>query len=297
MAIKKPNFPPNLALLISISAVSTASVLIRIADAPAMAVATWRLVLSTLILLPLFISNGGVKKLQTTNRSDLIVLAGVGFVLAIHFASWITSLNLTSIASSVIFVHVDPILVALVSHFLVKERVTKRVAFGIVIALVGVFVIAIGDFKISETNLIGDLLSLLGAIALGIYLLAGRSLRQRLDLTSYVTPVYAISSITLFFGSLFWGIPLVGYNANQYFVFAMIALVPMIFGHTVYNWALRWVSAPIVSISLLGEPIGASLLAFIILNEAPTLTTVVGGAVTLIGILISVYKPRDVSNS
>jgi len=288
---ERPGFPPNLALLVSIVAVSTASILIRLTDAPPLAIATWRLGLSTLMLLPFFLSRGGVAKLKVMHLEELLALMGVGIVLAIHFATWITSLSYTSVTSSVVFVHVDPIFVALVSHFFLKERVNKRVALGIVIAFVGATVIAFGDLGVGGGNLTGDALSLIGGVALGIYILAGRRLRQRLDLTTYVTPVYTVSALVLAGGSFAFGVPLLGYDARTMLLFLAIALVPMIFGHTIYNWVLRWISAPVVSISLLGEPIGASILALIILGEGPPPLTLLGGVVTLSGILVCAYQP------
>jgi drug/metabolite transporter (DMT)-like permease len=288
---ERPAFPPNLALLVSIVAVSTASILIRMSAAPPMAIATWRLVLSTLMLLPFFASGGRPRRLAAMSAKEKLTLAGVGVVLAVHFASWITSLSFTSVASSVIFVHVDPIFVALASHFILGERVGRRVAVGIAVAFAGATVIALGDLGVGQENLVGDLLSLVGAVALGIYILAGRRLRQSLDLVSYVTPVYATSAAVLAVGSLAMGVPLTGYPSGEMFLFFAIALVPMIFGHTVYNWALRWISAPVVSISLLGEPVGASILAYIVLAESPGPMVLLGGAVTLAGILICAYKP------
>ena len=288
---ERPGLPPNLVMLVSVSAVSTASILIRLTAAPPMAIATWRLVLSTLMLLPFFAWSGGFDKVRAMGGRDLLALAGVGVALAVHFASWITSLSYTSVASSVIFVHVDPIFVALVSHFLLGERVSRRVALGIGVAFVGAAVIAFGDLGVGEENLVGDALSIIGAVALGVYLMAGRRLRQRLDLTTYVTPVYAVSAAVLALGSVAVGAPLVGYDTGVMLMFAAIALVPMIFGHTLYNWVLRWVSAPVVSISLLGEPVGASILAFIVLGESPGPLTLVGGAVTLVGILVCTYQP------
>ena len=242
------------------------------------------------MLLPFFAGRGGFKKLHAMCGKDLLFLAGVGVALAVHFASWITSLSYTSVASSVIFVHVDPIFVALVSHFLLNERVNKRVALGIGVAFIGAAVIALGDFGIGEENLVGDVLSIVGAVAFGVYLMAGRRIRQRLDLTTYVTPVYAVSAVVLALGSVVIGAPLVGYEGRVMLMFAVIALVPMIFGHTLYNWVLKWVSAPVVSISLLGEPLGASILAFLVLGESPGPLTLIGGAVTLAGILVCTYR-------
>jgi drug/metabolite transporter (DMT)-like permease len=286
----EPRFPPNLVMLVSIVAVSTASILIRWSDAPAVIIAMYRMLISVAMLLPFFIMNDGVRKIRAIGPRGLLGLIGVGVVLALHFASWITSLGLTSVASSVIFVHIDPIFVAVVSHFFLKERINRRVLAGIIISLVGVVIIAMGDAIVSESSLRGDLLALLGGLMLGIYLLGGRMFRKDLDLTTYVVPVYSSAALSLVFMSLLTGAPLTGYASREYLLFFLIALVPMIFGHTLYNWALRYVPAPVVSVSLLGEPVGASILAIVLLNEVPSGQVLIGGVVTLAGILLSSYR-------
>ena len=290
---EEPPISPKLALFISIVAVSTASILIRMSSAPPLIIAFYRMLLSTLLLAPFFMRSNGITRVRELGRRGVLNLMGVGVVLAIHFATWITSLSLTSVASSVIFVHVDPIFVAIVSHFLFKERITRRTIIGIIVAFAGATIIAIGDMGIDKMNFIGDMLALVGAVMLGIYILAGRRIRQDLDLVSYVTPVYATSALVLGLMSLATGTSLIGYSSNEYLLFLVIAVVPMIFGHTVYNWTLKYLTAPVVSISLLGEPVGASILAYIFLDETPTLMVMVGGAVTLAGILICVFKSED----
>ena len=290
---EEPPISPKLALFISIVAVSTASILIRMSSAPPLIIAFYRMLLSTLLLAPFFMRSNGITRVRELGRRWFLNLMGVGVVLAIHFATWITSLSLTSVASSVIFVHVDPIFVAIVSHFLFKERITRRTIIGIIVAFAGATIIAIGDMGIDKMNFIGDMLALVGAVMLGIYILAGRRIRQDLDLVSYVTPVYATSALVLGLMSLATGTSLIGYSSNEYLLFLVIAVVPMIFGHTVYNWTLKYLTAPVVSISLLGEPVGASILAYIFLDETPTLMVMVGGAVTLAGILICVFKSED----
>ncbi len=281
----EPRFSPNLVMLVSIVAVSTASILIRWSDAPAVIIAMYRMIISVVMLLPFFIMNDGVAKLRERGARDILGLFGVGVVLAIHFASWITSLGMTSVASSVVFVHIDP-----VSHFFLKEKINGRVLAGIVISLIGVTIIALGDAGANEASLMGDLLALLGGLMLGIYLLGGRMFRRDLDLTTYVVPVYASAAVVLLLMSLLTGAQLIGYASRDYILFFLIALVPMIFGHTFYNWALRYVSAPVVSVSLLGEPVGASILAFFLLNEVPGNQVILGGVVTLAGILLSSYR-------
>jgi drug/metabolite transporter (DMT)-like permease len=287
---ERPNLPPNLALLISILAVSTASILIRWTDAPPLAIASYRMIISVVILAPFFILNNGFDKLRKQGSTQLVRLLAIGIVLAVHFASWITSLSLTSVTSSVIFVHIDPVFVAIISHFFLGDRINKRTKFGIVISFIGVTIIAMGDAGVGSSNIMGDILAIIGGIMLGLYILAGRFYRKSLDLTTYVTPVYTVAAISLIMMSLLTGTKLTGFSTVTFGFFFLIALIPMIFGHTLYNWALRYLSAPLVSLSLLGEPVGASILAFLLLDEIPNSFTIIGGIITLAGILISVYQ-------
>jgi len=284
-----PRFPPRLALLVSILAVSSASILIRWAQAPPLAVASWRMVLSSLMVLPFFLVGGGVDELRRAGVGVVVRLVVIGVVLAVHFASWITSLSLTTVASSVLFVHVDPLLVALVSHFWLGERLGARGFAGVVLGFLGASLIAWGDVAPGGGSLVGDLLALLGGVMLGLYILGGRVARRNLTLVAYVFPVYLTAAVVLLGLSWVMGVGLVGYPPRTMGLFALIALIPMIFGHTVYNWALRYVSAPLVSVSLLGEPVGASILAYLVLGEEPGLHVLVGGAVTLAGILLTVW--------
>jgi len=230
---ERPRFPPNLAILVSIAAVSTASILIRLSEAPPLTLATYRMVLSTLMLAPFYLRDGGVRRFRELDAGRRLALVAVGVVLAVHFASWITSLSLTSVASSVIFVHIDPVFVALVSHFLLGERVSRRTVLGIAVAFAGATMIAWGDMGSGGGSLYGDALALLGGVMLGVYILGGRYLRQSLDLISYVTPVYATSAVALLAGSLALGAPLAGFPLAEYLIFLALAVVPMIFGHTV----------------------------------------------------------------
>jgi len=284
---EKPRIPPHLGILVGVSAVSTASIIIRLSSAPALAISSYRLLFATLILLPLFLLKGGMKELRALSSRGLLVLIGVGVVLAAHFGSWITSLKLTSVASSVILVNVAPIFVALLSHLYLKERTTGRVWIGILTAFIGATIISFGDLGRGEDSLLGDLLAVVGAIMLSLYLLAGRRIRQNLGLLAYVTPVYAVSALTLFLSCISMGVPLAPYSQEEFVIFLALAVVPMIFGHTVYNWALKYVEAPIVAVSLLGEPVGAILLAALFLHEVPGAVVAFGGALTLFGIYIT----------
>lgn len=284
---RKPKLPPKAVLIVSIAAVSTASILIRMSSAHPLAIAAYRMIISTLILAPFLILSGESHRLRNLDRNMLLKLMGIGFLLALHFASWISSLSLTSVTSSVIFVHLDPVFVAFLSHFLLGERITWRMLLGIITAISGAALIALEDIGLGEANLQGDLLALIGALTLGLYILGGRKLRQSLDLFAYVVPVYATAAMILTAGCLITGVPFT-YPLGEYIIFTAIALVPMIFGHTLYNWTLRYLKASMVSTSLLGEPVGASTLAFLLLGERPTPIMLLGALITLIGIYLCI---------
>ena len=269
----------------SILAVSTAALLVREADAPPVVIAFYRLLYATLALAP-FAWWAARNELRALSGRDLIGLSLVGVVLAVHFAAWITSLGLTSVASSVVLVTLHPAFVALASHRLFGEGPSRLGYAGILVALGGGALITFGDAGggIGPNPLLGDALALLGAAAAAVYFLAGRGYRRRLGLLAYVTPVYAASALTLGVLALALGQPLSGHGAREHALFLALALVPMIAGHTVLNWALKYVPAPVIATTILGEPVGATALALLLLGETPPWLTLAGGAVVLLGI-------------
>lgn len=283
----------GLAIAASVLAVSTAAILIRESDAPPLAVAFYRLLDATLILVPFAIWRAR-DDLRGLSRRDWLGLAGVGVVLAVHFAAWITSLGLTSVAASVVLVTLHPVFVAVASRRLYGEGVGGLGMAGIVVALVGGLVITATDAASGPSPLVGDLLALVGAAAAAVYFLAGRGYRRRLGLLAYVTPVYAASALVL--GALLvllpapYGGPLAGYPPREHAIFLALALFPMILGHTVLNWALRYVTAPVIATTILGEPLGATLLALVILREVPPAGVVAGGLLVLGGILVVAWR-------
>lgn len=283
---ERPGFPPRLAVIIGVIAVSTASLIIRLSSSPALAIAAYRLVFATMLLLPAFALTAARTGLRELVQGQLMTQVIAGLVLAVHFGTWITSVKLTSVASSVILVNAAPVFVAVLSHFWLREKVSPKGWAGTVIAFAGVIAIAMSDVGTGEENLLGDTLALIGAVALALYLLTGRRLRQRLSLFLYVVPVYAVSALVLILVCVGTGVPLQGYSVHELLLFLLLAVVPMILGHTVYNWALKYVQAPTVSVSLLGEPLGAVLLAAVFLGEVPKTLTLVGGAVVLTGIYL-----------
>ncbi len=283
--IKNIYFP----LLIAVIAVSFSSILIRLSKAPPLVIAAYRLGIASIILFPFMIYYGSSTS-EKYSRKDLLKIFFISFFLSIHFASWITSLNYTSIANSVIIVNTSPIFVAIFSYYILKEKINYNTIIGIIIAFIGTTIIAIGDYEINGNNLLGDMYALIGAIALSIYIIGGREIRKKMNLYLYVTPVYAISAIFLIVACVFLKIQLYPYSLREYLIFLLLAIIPTIFGHTIYNWILKNIEATTVAISLLGEPIGSTILAIIIFNEIPNFLTFIGGPIALIGIYIAIRK-------
>jgi drug/metabolite transporter (DMT)-like permease len=208
----------------------------------------------------------------------LLILIGIGGILALHFGSWIASLSYTTVASSVLLVTSHPIIVASVSHFVYKEHHSSKTAVGVVVALAGMLVISWGDFIFGFDYIFGDVLAIIGMLAVAVYMLAGRLIRQKLNLFVYVFIVYSSGALFLLVACLTLNLEMYPLPRDDYILFVGLAVIPTIFGHTVYNWALKYVSASVISISLLGEPILSSLWAVLFLSEYPANTIFMGGA-------------------
>ncbi len=282
---------PYLAIAVAVVCVSFSAIFILWSESPPLVIAAYRLTFASLILLP-FALLEKPRSFRNLSRADLAKLGGVGLLLASHFALWITSLKTpgVSVASSVVLVTSHPILVAAFSHFAFRERVTRTMAVGIAIGFSGVLAIAGGDIRVSPELFVADFLSFLAGVAVAFYFLAGRRLRQRISLLSYVFPAYAVAAGALWvlvFASGTSPVP-TGSIPRQLALFLAMALIPQIGGHTLYNWSLRYVPAPIVSLSLVGEPVLSSLLAWWLLDQVPSPYVAIGAALILAGIALTV---------
>jgi len=291
-----PRASPYLGIVLAVVSVSWASIFITWSTSPAITIALYRLGMATAILaavvgLRAFV--GREVTLRRLPRRDLLLMAGIGAILATHFTLWISSLKVPqeSIASSVVLVTSHPLLVGVLSHFVLKERLNKWMAVGIVVGFSGVVVIALADYGPGGSLLYANLLAFVGGIMAGLYFLAGRRLRQRIALLDYALVVYACATAVLFLYAIALRESLtpVGNTNTELILFLALAIIPQIGGHTLYNWSLRWVTAPVVSLSLVGEPIGSSLLAWIILSQVPSTGVAVGALLALLGIYLTVY--------
>lgn len=278
-----------LSLCAGIVAVSLASTLIRLAQGagmPSLVIAAWRLTLASAILLP-YAWTTQRKEIRDLSRREWGLIGASGMFLGLHFATWITSLGLTSVASSVVLASMGPLFVGLGSWLFLRERPSLVLAVGILLAAAGSIIISWGDFGQGQDHLLGDLLALAGAVFVAGYLMIGRKVRARRSLTTYIALAYGAAMVTLLLLVLIAGQPLLGYSLEAYGCVLVLALGPQVIGHSTLNWALRYLSATFVSIVTLAEPIASGILAYLLLDEEVTMPTLVGGATVLAGIYIA----------
>jgi drug/metabolite transporter (DMT)-like permease len=277
-------------LAVGMVAVSSAALLIMFARAqgvPALAIAALRMAIAAFVVGPIALLRCG-KEIRGLTVFGALSAAVAGVLLALHFAFWISSLDDTSVMSSVVFVSTSPIFVGLASVFLFRERIKMPTVVGIAVSMVGAALIAFSDLGQSGTHsLRGDISALLGAAAASGYLLIGRRLRRRMSVTLYVGIAYVSAAFVLLAIAGVTATPLIGYSCEGYLWVALLAAGPQLLGHTSYNWALKYVSATFVTVTLLAEPIGATLLAVLFLSQVPSFLGLAGGAFILAGILLA----------
>ncbi len=274
---------PYILLIVGVFVVSTSSIFIRLAQgqgAPSLVIAAWRMTLATLILTPpAWLRHRADLRRITRGQLGLAVLSGV--LLGIHFATWISSLEYTSVVSSVVLVTTNPLWVAAATPFLLRERLAGRTLIGIGLAMVGGVIISAaggsGSAPIHDAVLLGDMLALIGAVAVAGYLLIGRRLRATIALLPYIWLSYGTAAIVLVGASALTGKSALGLPTSAYLWMTLLALLPQLVGHTIYNYALGFLSAAFVSLTILGEPIGSAILAALFLGEPPQPLQVVGG--------------------
>lgn len=263
-------------------AVSGSAIFIRLSTAPALVLMVYRLLLAEVVLLPAAVLGARTHRPRASGRElGLACLAGV--FLALHFVSWITSLEYTTVASSVALVSIQPVFVLAGSWFFLGQRTSGRALAGALLAVAGAGVIGAGDFALGGMAWYGDILALTGAVMIAGYLIIGAGLRRRWSLWLYTSLVYGVAALVGVTTCLLRRVPLAPYPAREWLLFVALAVFPTLMGHTVFNWALGRVPPAVVSVSILGEPVGAALLAWMILGEMPPPATLAGGLVVLAG--------------
>lgn len=287
------------ALAAGILIVSTAAILIRIAQlegAPSLTIAALRLAIASTILVPIAWARTRHQWQAITGRDASLALAS-GTCLAVHFGAWITSLEHTSVASSTALVTTNPIWVGIGSVLFLHERLSRGMIIGIGLAVLGSLVMFFSDARLSEATgsntLLGNGLALAGALSASAYLILGRMLRARLSLLAYISMAYCVAAILLMGVALAKGQALTGYSSTAMLCIVGLALGPQLLGHTILNWSVRQVPATLVALSILGEPIGSSLLAMVLLGESVNSAQGIGFFLILFGIFLAVRNGDD----
>lgn len=291
--MEKPSIHPYIPIIIGVISVALSAIFVKLATADAGVIAFYRMLFSVLLMLPLFLMKYRKELLVFTKR-DWIFSSIAGIFLAFHFILWFESLNYTSVASSTVLVTLQPIFAFVGTYFFFKEKLSMKTILSAVIAISGSIIISWSDFQLSGTAFYGDMLALAGCAFITAYLLFGQEVRKRLSLITYTFVLYAISTITLFFYVLVKGESLGPYSSTDWFWFFMLALIPNLLGHSLFNWAVKWVSTNVISIAILFEPVGASILAYYIFHETLTSAQIIGGIVVIAGILLFIIDPRKI---
>lgn len=301
----RPSVPPVAVLLLAMFGISWAAPLVRLSSAPPLVVATWRLALAVTVLGVALASRGGARAWRALDARGHALAAGAGVMLALHFWSWNASLHFTTIAASVVLVNLQPAIVAAGSALVLREPPSRAQLVGIAAAIVGAAIVAAPDFvrpaaTVSPATafgvpapLVGDALAVVGALTAAGYYLIGRRLRATLDLLPYVVLVYGWCLAALLILCLVRDEPLLPWPTRDWAIFAALAAGPMLLGHTGMNWALRHLPAHVVNLTVLGEPVGASLLAMLVpaIGERLGAWTLIGGACILAGALLALRSP------
>lgn len=302
----QPAFPPLAGLGLGLIAFSTSSIMTRYAQAyaPSLVIAAYRLGLASAVLIALALLRSA-PAFRKLDRVRLLLSLASGAFLAVHFATWITSLEYTTVASSLVLVWTSPLFVAVLSPWTLGESISRPVRIGLVVSMAGSVLVGLSDACTWQAGLacppaslffrgkaiLGDMLALAGAVSGAGYIILGRRLRQSMELLPYITLAYGAAAVLLILAVGVLRLPATGYPIQAYGWFVLLALLPQLIAHSTYNWALRYLPAAYVSVALLGEPVGSSVLAYILLGEHPAILMLVGGALILTGILIASRRP------
>ncbi len=275
-------------LTLGVVVVSFAAPLIRFAeDAPPLAVAMYRNLFATAVLLPLALGRHRAE-LRALRRGDVIALGGAGVLLAVHFAAWIPSVGLTTVAASTVLVSTQPVWSAVFARLFLGERLRRAAAVGIGIALAGAILVSGFDFTLSARAFLGDMLALTGAIAVAGHRILSLGVRKRLSILPFVTVIYGACTIVLLIAVLVSGTPLTGFEPQAWLMMVLLALGPQVVGHTLFNYLLRDLDPTVIAVAIMGEPVGATLLALGLFGEIPPVGALFGGVLLLLGIFVAV---------
>ncbi|PIC63087.1 EamA family transporter [Sporosarcina sp. P13] len=286
---------PYLMIAIGVITVGLSAIFVKLATADVGVIAFYRMFFSVIIMLPLFLYSNR-HELKELTRKDWLFSAIAGVFLAIHFILWFESLNYTSVASSTVLVTLQPIFALAGTALFYNEIISSKMLMSVLIALTGSIIISWGDFQISGSALFGDALALVACAFITAYLLVGQGVRKRVSLVTYTFLVYSASSIALFFYVLSSQQSFIQYPASDWGWFLALAILPNLLGHTLFNWAIKWVSTNVISIAILFEPVIASIAAYFIFRESISISQFIGAIVVLAGIILYLIDFKAIKN-
>tara|TARA_B100001250_G_scaffold125632_1_gene106861 strand:+ start:459 stop:1355 length:897 start_codon:yes stop_codon:yes gene_type:complete len=283
LEIKKESQLPYLALLIGMFAISTSAILIRHSNSEPLVIGSYRQAFATLIFLPFIMKDRG-EEIRSQSYVTLFEMILTGILLGAHFSFFITSVKETSVAASVLLATCHVVYVAILGRFLFGEILSREAIIGTSIALAGILILFGGDLLDNPGNFRGNLFAFISGILAGLYYLSGRKLRKIISLPTYAFVVYLFSFLTMFAVVLIQNLSYSNLPIAEIQLFLLMALIPTLLGHTMQNWALAYLPAYVVSISLLAEPIGSGLLAWLFFQEIPSIGVISGGFIVIIGL-------------
>jgi drug/metabolite transporter (DMT)-like permease len=263
-------------VIVAVAFTSISAILIRLSEAPPLTIAAYRMLFSFIMIAPF-----ALPRIRRLTGRDLLLAVASGAFLALHFATWITAVTLTSVASATVLVSMHPVIVLVGSVLFLRETPLPGVTALILLALAGTVILSWGDLRSGVGDLGGNLLALAGAGAVSGYMLLGSSLRKRVGALQYNALVYAVAAALLFPLALLWGAEPAPLALREYLIFAGLAFFCTILGHALFNWALKYVRATFVSTSILLEPVFATVMAIFVLGEIPSLLTLLGGIIVI----------------
>jgi drug/metabolite transporter (DMT)-like permease len=275
---------PIIPLIVGMIAISFAPILVRFSDTPVSVQGMYRMLFTILIMLPF--GTKQIPQLRIISKKDWALLGIAGFFLALHFLLWMESLNYTSIASSTIILSLEPVFVMIGAYFFFKDRIGTFALIGLIVALIGAICVGSGDISLSAKAFKGDLLSLTGTIAIVVNMLIAKRILSRVPSFLYSMIVFAVAFVSFTMYNLTMDFNFTGYPAKEWMIFVLLAIVPTVLGHMIFNWLLQYVKPTTISITVLAEPVGSSLLGMLIFKEMVTSFQLAGGAFIIIGLLL-----------
>lgn len=287
------NIKTYMILFGGVLAISTAAIWVKLADAPSSVMAFYRLFIAAVVLLPFMLLNKKcIDELKSIRKRQVIQIAAAGFFLALHYVLWFESLNFTSTASSTVIVCLQPLFSLAIERFILKKRIRPTAMVGCIIALSGCFIIGFGDFQIGGKSLLGDILAFVAAGIIALYFFIGENVRKEMSAVTYSTTCYFVSALILVVYILLKKDSFLGYPQITWIAFFGIALIATVGGQFIFNLLLKKLPASAVTMSIVGEPIGTCILAYLILHETITFQQFIGIVVILLGIMIFFFLPE-----